>query len=121
MRRANLCPQIRLRAAVQGSDEALHDVHAALSKMVALLLGLLRMLADGDAIFSSQPTNFSWARVGGGWLVATLQGDRLTAQPIRQIRHTLRNPWCSIALFWNCHCQSEPILRSANLRIGLLP
>ena len=47
MRRANLCPQIRLRAVLQGSDEALHGVHAALSKMVTLLLPLLRMLEDG--------------------------------------------------------------------------
>ena len=53
MRRANLCPKIRLRAARQGSDEALHDVHAALSKMVALLLSLLWMLEDSDATFSS--------------------------------------------------------------------
>ena len=40
-----------------GSDEAFHDVHAALGKMVALLLSLLRMLEDGDATFSPQPPN----------------------------------------------------------------
>ena len=55
MRRANLCPQIRLRAALQGSDEALHNVYAALGKMVALLLPLLRMLEDGNATFSQPP------------------------------------------------------------------
>ena len=57
MRRANLCPQIRLRAALQGSDEALHNVQAALSMMVALLLSFLRVLDDGDATFSPQPPN----------------------------------------------------------------
>ena len=57
MRRANHCPQIRHRAAPQGSDEALHDVGAALSKMVALLLALLKMLEDGDDTFSPQPPN----------------------------------------------------------------
>ena len=67
MRRANLCSQIRLRAALQGSDEALHNVHAALSKMVALLLSLLRMLEDGDAIFSSRPPDFL-GKSENGWL-----------------------------------------------------
>ena len=110
MRRANLCPQIRLRAALQSSEKALHDVHAALSKMVALLLLLLRMLEDGDAIFSSQPPNFL-GKSENGWLVVTLQGDRLAAQSIQPIRHKLRNTWCSIALSWNCHGQSEPVLR----------
>ena len=54
MRRANLCPQIRLRAALQGSDTMFN---AALSKVVALLLLLLRMLEDSDAIFSPQTPN----------------------------------------------------------------
>ena len=52
-RRANLCPQKQLRAACQGSDEALHDVHAAFSKMVALFLSLLRMPEDGEPTPSS--------------------------------------------------------------------
>ena len=107
MRRANFC---RLRAALQGSDEAVHDVHAALSKMVALLLALLRILEDGDATLSPQTPNLL-GKSENGWLVVTLQGDCLTTQPIQPIRHTLRNPWSCIALSRNCHCQGEPILR----------
>ena len=49
-RRATLCPQIRLHAALQGSDEDLPTVHAVQSKMVALLLSLLKMLEDGDDV-----------------------------------------------------------------------
>ena len=90
--------------------EPLHNVHAALSKMVALLLSLLRMLEDGDATFSPQPPNL-FGQSENGVLVVTLQGDRLTAQALQPIRHTLRNPWCSVALPRNRHRQSEPILR----------
>ena len=46
----------------------------------------------------------------------------VSAQAIQPIRHTLRNPWCSIALPRNCHRQSEPILRLSSYedRVGHL-
>ena len=117
MGRANLYPLIRLRAALQGSDEALH---AALSKMVALILPLLGMLEDSDATFSSQSPN-NLGKSENGWLIVTLQGDCLTPQPIQPIRHTLRNPWCSVALPRNCHRQSEPILRLSSYEDRVAP
>ena len=104
----------------QGSGEALHNVHAAFSKMVTLLLSLLRMLEDGDAAFSPQPPNLL-GKSENGWLVVTLQGDCLTAPPIQPVRHTLRKPWCSIALPWNCHCQSEPIFRLSSFEDRVAP
>ena len=71
--------------------------------------------------FSPQPPNLL-GKSENGWLVVTLQGDCLTAPPIRPIRHKLRNPWCSIALSRNCHRQSEPILRLSSYedRVALL-
>ena len=78
-----------------------------------LLLPLLKMHEDGDAAFSPQPRNLL-SKSENGWLVVTLHCDCLTAQPIQPIRHTLRNPWCSIALSQNCHRQSEPILRQSS-------
>ena len=110
MRRANFCPQIRLRAALQGSDEALHNVHAALSKMVALLLPLLRMLEDGDAAFSPQPPKLL-GKSENGWLVVTLQA-KLRNQSAT--RFALPFPGTAIA-------RVSPYFASARMGIGLLP
>ena len=93
----------------EGSDEALHDVHAALSKMVALFF-VFRMLEDDDATLSPQPPSLL-GKSENGWLVVKRQGGCLTAQPNQATGHTLCNSWCSSALSRNCHRQSKPILR----------
>ena len=92
MRRANFCPQIRLRAALQGSDEAVHDVHAALDEVVALLLLLFRMLQERDTVFCPLPPNLLNLQEDC-WLAVTLQGDCLAVQVVRpasqfRLRHS---------------------------------
>ena len=91
------------------------------ARWLLCFFSVLRMLEDGDATFTPQSPNLL-GQSENGQLVVTLQGDRLTARAIQPIRHTLRNPWCSIALPRNCHRQSEPILRLSSYadRVALL-
>ena len=59
------------------------------------------------------------ARLAGS--LSHFKVGRFTAQAIQPVRHTLRNPWCTIALPRNCHRQGEPILRLSSCEDRVAP
>ena len=58
---AAMCPQVQLRAALQGSAEALHNVPTSFSEVIALLLLLFGVLKDGDDMSLLLNLRTSWA------------------------------------------------------------
>ena len=92
------------------------------ARWLLCFFSLLRMLEDGDATFSCQPTNLLDLEGVMAGSLSHFQGDCSAVQAIQPVRDTAcAIQGVDITLSWYCHRQGEPYFASAPMRIGLLP